>query len=73
MIDLRCLLCEETIIIPSFIDEDDYDGQLVCQNCTTLYHIKFSQKKLKKYEVKEINFRKTKKVEELLKELKRLE
>lgn len=49
MVDINCLVCEEPIKIPSYIDPDDYDGQLYCQSCQLLLDIKLLKSKVRKY------------------------
>jgi len=57
MVEIECLVCGETIKVPQFIDSDNYDGQVVCQNCTSLLHIKLAQSKVRQYKVVEKKFR----------------
>ena len=40
MVEIECLVCQRTIKIPQFIDTDNYDGQLACQECGSLLHVK---------------------------------
>jgi len=53
MVDIKCLVCEESLQIPLYIDPADYDGQLVCHKCKSLLHVKFVGSKVKKYKVVE--------------------
>jgi DNA-directed RNA polymerase subunit RPC12/RpoP len=57
MVELECLVCGETVKIPKFIDTDNYDGQVVCQNCTSLLHVKLVQSKVRQYKVVDKKFR----------------
>ena len=51
--EINCLVCDKTIEIPSFIDTENYDGQISCPGCKSLLHIKLLAAKLRKYEVVE--------------------
>ncbi len=51
--DIDCLACGKTITIPDFIDTNNYDGQITCQECKSLMHIRLGGGKLRKYEVVE--------------------
>jgi uncharacterized Zn finger protein len=51
MVDIKCLLCEETLKIHQLIDIEDYDGQLSCQKCKSLFQVKIVKSKLNKYRV----------------------
>ena len=51
MIEIECLVCGKALKLPQYIDTDDYDGQVVCQECNTLLHIKFVQSRVRKYRV----------------------
>ena len=53
MEEITCLACGKTINIPDFIDTNSYDGQLTCQECKSLLHIKLGGGKVRKYEVVE--------------------
>ena len=55
MVEIQCLICEKLIKFPSYIDPDDYDGQVVCQECNSLLHIKLKSSKVKEYKVVEKN------------------
>jgi len=54
---LECLVCGKTFQIPKFINFENYDGQVVCQHCESLLHIKLVQSKVRQYKVVEESFR----------------
>jgi hypothetical protein len=51
--EIDCLACGKTITIPDFIDTNNYDGQITCQECKSLLHVKLGGGKVRKYEVVE--------------------
>jgi DNA-directed RNA polymerase subunit RPC12/RpoP len=53
VVEIECLACSKTIKPPNFIDTDNYDGQLVCQECKSILHVKFVKGKVQKYKVVE--------------------
>ena len=53
MVEIDCLVCGKTIKIPSYVDPEDYDGQLFCRKCNLLLDIKLKSSKVKKYKVAE--------------------
>jgi len=53
MVEIACLACGETVKLPQFIDTANYDGQVVCQECKSLLHIKLVKGKVQKYKVVE--------------------
>ena len=55
MVQVECLVCGETLRMPQYIDPDNYDGQVVCQQCRALLHIKLAQSKVRKYRVVNTN------------------
>ena len=57
MVDINCLVCEEHIELPRYIDTQDYDGEVVCQKCESLLHVKLVKSKVRKYRVVEKKFR----------------
>ena len=57
MVEIECLVCGRTIKIPQFIDTDNYDGQVACQECGSLLHLKLEGSKVRKYKVVEKKFR----------------
>jgi DNA-directed RNA polymerase subunit RPC12/RpoP len=62
-VKIDCYACGKVVKIPQFIDTDEYDGQIVCQECKSLLHVKLAEGKVQKYKVvenksKEFNFTK---------------
>jgi len=53
MVEIECLVCGKTIVIPKFIDTNNYDGQVTCPECKSLLHVKLGGGKVRKYEVVE--------------------
>ena len=51
MVEIECLACSKTIKPPLFIDTDNFDGQLVCQECKSILHVKFVKGKIQKYKI----------------------
>jgi hypothetical protein len=51
VVDINCLVCEERIDLPKYIDTQDYDGQVVCQKCKSLLHVKLVKSIVRKYSV----------------------
>jgi DNA-directed RNA polymerase subunit RPC12/RpoP len=63
MVKIECLVCGKVVKIPQYIDTGQYDGQVVCQECTSLLHIKLVKGRIQKYKVvenksKDFNFTK---------------
>jgi DNA-directed RNA polymerase subunit RPC12/RpoP len=69
MVKIECLICGKSVKIPSYIDPDDYDGEINCQNCTSRLYVRLVQSKVKKFKVVEKN---SKGLEKLLEDLQRL-
>ena len=67
MIDIECLNCRKTVKIPQYVDTKKYDGQVVCQECGALLHIKLVDSKVQGYKLLKKG---STKVEELLEELR---
>ncbi|MBA7614506.1 hypothetical protein ES703_21771 [subsurface metagenome] len=67
MVKIECLVCGKVIKIPPYIDMERYDGQVPCQECGSLLHIKLAGSKVQGYKVVEKSSRK---LEELLEELR---
>jgi DNA-directed RNA polymerase subunit RPC12/RpoP len=57
MVEIECLACGKTVKLPKFINTDKYDGQVVCQECSALLHVKLVKGKVEKYKVLEKNTR----------------
>ena len=46
---INCLKCNKPIEFPSYIDPNDYDGQIRCQSCNQLLNIKLKLSQVLKY------------------------
>jgi uncharacterized Zn finger protein (UPF0148 family) len=57
MVEIECLVCGKTIVIPKFIDTNNYDGQVTCPECKSLLQVKLVGSKVRKYKVVEKKFR----------------
>ena len=57
MIDIECLARRKTVKLPQFVNTDNYDGQVVCQECKSLLQLKLVKEKLLKYRVVEKQFK----------------
>jgi len=57
MVEIECLLCEKSIKLPKYIDTENYEGEVVCQECQSLLYIKLVKSKVQKYRVKQRGFR----------------
>lgn len=68
MIDIECLSCRKTVKIPQYVDTKKYDGQVVCQECGALLHIKLVNSKVQGYKLVEKG---STKLEKYLEELKK--
>jgi len=53
MVEIECLVCGKTIVIPKFIDTNNYDGQIACPECASLLQVKLVGAKVRKYMVVE--------------------
>lgn len=53
MVNIDCFACGKTVKIPEFIDTNNYDGQLVCQGCKSILHVKLVKGKAQKYKIVE--------------------
>ena len=53
MIEPECLICGKIIKVPQYIDTERYDGQVTCQECGSLFHIKLVRSKVQGYKVVE--------------------
>ncbi|MGD9115752.1 MAG: hypothetical protein PVJ61_01015 [Dehalococcoidia bacterium] len=49
--EINCLVCDKVIEVPSFIDTDNYDGQISCPACKSLLKVRLYDSKLRNYEV----------------------
>lgn len=57
MIEIQCLACGKTLKIPQFVNTDNYDGQVVCQECKSLLQLKLEKEKVLKYKIVEDKFK----------------
>ena len=57
MVDIKCLACGKTVELPQFIDTDNYDGQIVCQECKSLLYVKLIKGKVQKHKIVENKFK----------------
>ena len=57
IIEIECLACGKTLKMPKYIDADKYDGQVVCQECKSLLHVKLIKGKVQKYKIIKESFR----------------
>lgn len=57
MIEIECLVCGKNIKMPKHIDPEQYDGQVVCQECKSLLHVKLVKGKVQKYKIVENKFK----------------
>jgi len=57
MVAISCLVCGNPVELPQYIDIENCDGEVVCQKCESLLHIKLVKSKVQKYRVVEKNFR----------------
>jgi len=69
MVEIECLVCGKAIKIPPYIDTEQYDGQVLCQECESILHIKLVGSKVRGYKVVG---KSSKKALKLLEELRRL-
>jgi len=56
MVEIECLVCGKTLKMPKYIDADKYDGQVVCQECKSLLHLKLVKGKVEKYRIEKEKF-----------------
>ena len=56
MVKIECLVCGKAIKIPQYIDTERYDGQVVCQECKSLLHVKLVKGKVQKRKVVEKHY-----------------
>ncbi|MFC1990630.1 hypothetical protein ACFLU9_00560 [Chloroflexota bacterium] len=62
MVEIQCVACEKTIKPRQLNDTDNYDtenydGQIVCQECKSLLHVKLVKGKVQKYKMVESKFK----------------
>jgi len=51
MDEINCIVCEKPIKFPSYIDPDDFDGNIFYHKCNLLLYLKLKSAKVKKYKV----------------------
>ena len=62
MVEIQCVACEKAIKPWQLNDTDNYDtenydGQIVCQECKSLLHVKLVKGKVQKYKIVESKFK----------------
>lgn len=58
MVEIECLACGKAVKARQLTDSDNYDtdsydGQIVCQECKSLLHVKLVEGKVQKYKLVE--------------------
>jgi hypothetical protein len=53
MVKIQCLACDKTLVLPQFVNTNNYDGQVVCQECKSLLYLKLVEEELLKYKIVE--------------------
>jgi hypothetical protein len=53
MVDIKCLVCKESLEIPPYINPDNFDGQLFCHECNLLWNVRLKSSKVEKYKLAE--------------------
>ena len=58
MVEIECLACRKSFKPQQLNDTenyntDNYDGQIVCQECNSLLHVKLVKEKVHKYKIVE--------------------
>lgn len=51
---IDCLGCMQELIIPKWINKDDYKGQVRCDKCRGLLYLKYKDGKLREYKLVEM-------------------
>ncbi len=62
---IDCLVCGKSVKFREYIDAEDYDGEVVCQECGSLLHVKLANSKVQRYKVVKKYFRQEKSEEEI--------
>ena len=57
-VKITCPICDKLIKLPKYIDTEYYDGEVVCQECKSLLHIKMIKSKVQKYKITEPELKK---------------
>lgn len=50
---IDCLGCREELIIPEWVNPDDYEGHVRCDKCNALLYLKYKDGKLPKHKLVE--------------------
>ena len=53
MDEIKCLACDKTLKLPQFVNTDNFDGEVVCQECKSRLHLKLVKEKVLKYKLVE--------------------
>ncbi len=53
---IPCLVCDKPIKLQTYINTQNYDGEVVCRECNSLLHIKLVKSKLEKYRLVKADF-----------------
>jgi len=53
MVEIECLACGKRVKLPPYINTEKYDGEVVCQECKALLHVKLIKDKVEKYKIVE--------------------
>ena len=61
---IDCLVCGKSVKFREYIDAKDYDGEVVCQECGSLLHVKLANSKVRGYKVVKKYFRQERSEEE---------
>jgi len=51
MVNIECLVCRKAVKIPKDTDTEQYDGQMVCQQCQSLLDVKLVKSKVQKRKI----------------------
>jgi hypothetical protein len=51
MVEIECLECDKVLVLPQFINTNNYDGQVVCHKCKALLYIKLVNNEVRKYKI----------------------
>lgn len=48
---IECIICGNSTKLPRNSDTKKYDGQVFCQKCTSLIHVKLAESKIVEYKI----------------------
>ena len=51
MVDIRCLVCGQSLKIPSNINPDNYKGHIFCHRCNLLLSVKLKSSLIEEFKV----------------------